>query len=68
MQQYTEDTGQDHQKTLNFIDREWGIDSFFVSFLDCTQEYFPRYLWGINIAAILAVLGKTTAKTLRSVL
>lgn len=28
MQQYTEDTGQGHQMSLNFIDSEWGIDLF----------------------------------------
>lgn len=29
--------------------------------------YFPRYLWGIDLAIILAITAKTTTKTLRSI-
>ena len=32
------------------------------------SDYFPRYLWGVDPAIILAITAKTTAKTLRSIM
>ena len=69
MQQYTEDNTEHHPiKRPSIFDRKLIIhNKLFVNFLICTQEYFPRYLWGINFAIILAIAAKSSIKTLRSV-